>query len=197
MAVKNTTFCLKSDEIFVTFVLLSFTKKWTRWNAGNSSEWPLGIQSKTAEHLSLIPRSSPLSNMTAEAGGVQDVKFLTHVRFTKSNLRGLPPTPPPPPSPRAVWPTCGQEPFMGLVVGHGIYSEARASLERILRCFISWRLKPAVATKNEKSKDYYKADLKQRVLFFITIFRLTIPAFFRFTDPTFTTSRIFVHGFCS
>ena len=37
-------------------------------------------------------------------------------------------------------------------------------------------------TKNEKSKDYCKADLKQRVLFFITIFRLAIPAFFRFTD---------------
>ena len=39
-------------------------------------------------------------------------------------------------------------------------------------------------TKNEKSKDYYKADLKQSVLFFITIFRLAIPAFFRFTDVT-------------
>ena len=37
-------------------------------------------------------------------------------------------------------------------------------------------------TKNEKSKDYCKADLKQRVLFFTTIFRLAIPAFFRFTD---------------
>ena len=36
--------------------------------------------------------------------------------------------------------------------------------------------------KNEKSEDYSKADLKQRVLFFITIFRLAIPAFFRFTD---------------
>jgi len=34
-------------------------------------------------------------------------------------------------------------------------------------------------TKNEKSKDYCKADLKHRVLFFITIFRLAIPAFFR------------------
>ena len=34
-------------------------------------------------------------------------------------------------------------------------------------------------TKNEKSKDYCKADLKQRVLFFIPIFRLAIPAFFR------------------
>ena len=39
-------------------------------------------------------------------------------------------------------------------------------------------------TKNEKSEDYSKADLKQRVLFFITIFRLAIPAFFRFTDVT-------------
>ena len=37
---------------------------------------------------------------------------------------------------------------------------------------------------NEKSKDYCKADLKQRVLFFITIFRLAIPAFFSFTDVT-------------
>ena len=31
--------------------------------------------------------------------------------------------------------------------------------------------------KNEKSKDYCKADLKQRVLFFITIFRLAIPKY--------------------
>ena len=38
--------------------------------------------------------------------------------------------------------------------------------------------------KNEKSKNYCKADLRQRVLFFITIFRLAIPAFFRFTDVT-------------
>ena len=38
--------------------------------------------------------------------------------------------------------------------------------------------------KNEKSEDYSKADLKQRVLFFIKIFRLAIPAFFRFTDVT-------------
>ena len=36
--------------------------------------------------------------------------------------------------------------------------------------------------KNEKSKDYCKADSEQRVLFFITIFRLAVPAFFRFTD---------------
>ena len=42
--------------------------------------------------------------------------------------------------------------------------------------------------KNEKSEDYSKADLKQRVLFFITIFRLPIPAFFRFTDVTSVTS---------
>ena len=41
-----------------------------------------------------------------------------------------------------------------------------------------------ISTKNDKSKDYCKADLKQRVLFFITIFRLAIPAFFRFTDVT-------------
>ena len=38
--------------------------------------------------------------------------------------------------------------------------------------------------KNEKSKDYCKADFKQRVLFFLTIFRLAIPVFFRFTDVT-------------
>ena len=36
--------------------------------------------------------------------------------------------------------------------------------------------------KNEKSKDCCKADLKQRALFFITIFRLAIPAFFRFSS---------------
>ena len=41
-----------------------------------------------------------------------------------------------------------------------------------------------MSNKNEKSEDYSKADLKQRVLFFITIFRLAIPAFFRFTDVT-------------
>ena len=41
-----------------------------------------------------------------------------------------------------------------------------------------------IHNKNEKSEDYSKADLKQRVLFFITIFRLAIPAFFRFTDAT-------------
>ena len=41
-----------------------------------------------------------------------------------------------------------------------------------------------MANKNEKSGDYSKADLKQRVLFFITIFQLAIPAFFRFTDVT-------------
>ena len=33
--------------------------------------------------------------------------------------------------------------------------------------------------RQEKSKDYCKDDLKQRVLFFITIFRLAIPPFFR------------------
>ena len=33
-----------------------------------------------------------------------------------------------------------------------------------------WKTK--IFNKNEKSEDYSKADLKQRVLFFITIFRL-------------------------
>ena len=42
----------------------------------------------------------------------------------------------------------------------------------------------AGSIKNETSKDYCKADLKQRVLFFITIFWLAIPTFFRFTDVT-------------
>ena len=44
-------------------------------------------------------------------------------------------------------------------------------------------IKP-ITYKNEKSEDYSKADLKQRVLLFITIFRLAIPAFLRFTDVT-------------
>ena len=37
-------------------------------------------------------------------------------------------------------------------------------------------------TKNEKSKDYFKADQNNAYCFFITIFRLAILAFFRFTD---------------
>ena len=40
---------------------------------------------------------------------------------------------------------------------------------------------PGNENENEKSEDYSKADLKKRVLFFITVFRLAIPAFFRFT----------------
>ena len=36
--------------------------------------------------------------------------------------------------------------------------------------------------EREAQRLYCKADLRQRVLFFITIFRLAIPAFFRFTD---------------
>ena len=51
------------------------------------------------------------------------------------------------------------------------------------------RFNMLLKTKNEKSKDYCKADLKQRVLFFITIFRLAIPAFFRFTDVLKTVFR--------
>ena len=52
--------------------------------------------------------------------------------------------------------------------------------------------------KNEKSEDYSKADLKQRVLFFITIFRLAKPAFFRFTDVTELTyqSQYYIDGEC-
>ena len=34
-----------------------------------------------------------------------------------------------------------------------------------------------LTTKNEKSKDYCKADLKQRVLFFITVFRYGQPKY--------------------
>ena len=49
-------------------------------------------------------------------------------------------------------------------------------------------------TKNEKSEDYSKADFKQRVLFFVTIFRLAIPAFFRFTDVTGTAQQVFEWG---
>ena len=70
----------------------------------------------------------------------------------------------------------------------GARDEREAWEKTLLHDFLlSW-------TKNEKSKDYCKADLKQRVSFFIAIFRLAIPPFFRFTD---VTSGIFVHGFCS
>ena len=52
--------------------------------------------------------------------------------------------------------------------------------------------------KNEKSKDYCKADLRQRVLFFITMFRLAIPAFFGFTDVTelMQQSQYYINGEC-
>ena len=39
-------------------------------------------------------------------------------------------------------------------------------------------------TKKEKSKDYCKTDQDNVYCFFITIFRLAIPAFSRFTDVT-------------
>ena len=43
-----------------------------------------------------------------------------------------------------------------------------------------WSLiRSVIIRKHKKSKDYYKADLKQCILFFITIFRVAIPAFFR------------------
>ena len=41
---------------------------------------------------------------------------------------------------------------------------------KIVTQFVS-KINRRQITKNEKSKDYCKADLKQRVLFFITIFR--------------------------
>ena len=52
-------------------------------------------------------------------------------------------------------------------------------------------------TKNEKSKDNCKADLRQRVLFFMTIFRLAIPAFFRFTDVYVMFRPRFLQLICS
>ena len=39
-------------------------------------------------------------------------------------------------------------------------------------------------TKNEKSRDYCKADQSNVYCFVLTIFRLATPAFFRFTDVT-------------
>ena len=61
-----------------------------------------------------------------------------------------------------------------------------------------WDIGGGGGTKNEKSKDYCKADLKQRVLFFITIFLLAIPAFFRFTDVTelMLQSQYYIDGEC-
>ena len=38
--------------------------------------------------------------------------------------------------------------------------------------------------KNEKSKDYCKADQNNVYCFFMIIFRLATPAFFKFTDVT-------------
>ena len=53
-------------------------------------------------------------------------------------------------------------------------------------------------TKNEKSKDYCKADQNNMYCFFITIFRLAIPAFFRFTDVTelMQESQYYIDGEC-
>ena len=63
------------------------------------------------------------------------------------------------------------------------YSNAVKELKwiRLLLYAYSRRI---IHNKNEKSEDYSKADLKQRVLLFKTIFRLAIPAFFRFTNAT-------------
>ena len=80
--------------------------------------------------------------------------------------------------------------FQLSVLPHGIWASDRARVENT-STFVSirsrnWANYPdgSNGNKNEKSEDYSKADLKQRVLFFITIFRLAIPAFFRFTDVT-------------
>ena len=50
---------------------------------------------------------------------------------------------------------------------------------------LSRNLDLALTSSKTKSPNYCKADSEQRVLFFsvITIFRLALPAFFRFTDP--------------
>ena len=63
-----------------------------------------------------------------------------------------------------------------LFAGHVVGSRPMKRKKHLHRMITS-------STKNEKSKDYCKADLK-RVLFFIAIFRLAIPAFFRITDVT-------------
>ena len=51
--------------------------------------------------------------------------------------------------------------------------------------------------KNEKSKDYSKADQHNVYCFLITIFRLlAIPAFFRFTDVTVVTYQQLYQYYC-
>ena len=42
-AEEQNTFCHKTKKIKASFVLPSFTKKWTHQNVGNSSKWLLGI----------------------------------------------------------------------------------------------------------------------------------------------------------
>ena len=53
-------------------------------------------------------------------------------------------------------------------------------------------------TKNEKFKDYCKADSEHMYCFSTTIFWLAIPAFFRFTDVTefMQESQYYVDGEC-
>ena len=75
-------------------------------------------------------------------------------------------------------------PFNGLVLTQRskidlIWTRA---IQPVIAQSVQFRKIALKLNKNEKSEDYSKADLKQRVLFFITIFRLAIPAFFRFTD---------------
>ena len=88
MGIKNNLFSLKEQHAYDT-PYLSF-HPWTR-EARSNDFW---VFSKIADH-SLIPRSSPLFKMAVESnfpppGTVVDVKIPTHVRFTKSNSRGLP-----------------------------------------------------------------------------------------------------------
>ena len=69
------------------------------------------------------------------------------------------------------------------------YKPSKLACEQALRgdLAVGWEKEGELAKflfQFKKSKDYCKADLKQRILFFITIFRLAIPAFFRFTDVT-------------
>ena len=64
------------------------------------------------------------------------------------------------------------------------YKPSKLACEQALRgdLVVGWEKEGELAKfllQFKKSKDYCKADLKQRILFFITIFRLVIPAFFR------------------
>ena len=57
-AEEQNTFCHKTKKIKASFVLPSFTKKWTHQNVGNSSKWPLGVFWDCGPLISFIPWSS-------------------------------------------------------------------------------------------------------------------------------------------